>query len=88
MSLELYKITIGTKKKFYESTTSFERQWKYHTNTKWCPRYSDVTAYKLVDMEWKQIRKKKATWNRPRKAAKRIHASKIKIPLLKINDHK
>jgi len=54
--MELFKITIGIKKKFYESKKSFENFWKYHT------RYSswyNIVAYQ-IDWKnhcWKEIRR-------------------------------
>ena len=54
--MELFKITIGIKKKFYESKKSFEDYWKYHT--KWSQWY-DVIAYQIdcKNQCWKEIRR-------------------------------
>ena len=54
--MELFKITIGIKKKFYESKKTFERNWKYHL------RYSKwyyVIAYQIdcKNQCWKEIRR-------------------------------
>lgn len=54
--MELFKITIGIKKKFYESKKTFEQNWKYHTRYS---RWYDVIAYQ-IDWEnqcWKEIRR-------------------------------
>ena len=62
--LELYKVTIASvyggqiKKKFYESTRTFEQHWKYHKdhNAKWY----HVIAYQIdwKNKCWKKIREK------------------------------
>lgn len=54
--MELYKITIGIKKKFYESKKTFEQHWEYHQ--RWAEWY-DVIAYQIdcKNQCWKEIRR-------------------------------
>jgi hypothetical protein len=55
--MELFKITIGIRKKFYESKKTFEQNWKYHIEhwSKWCY----VIAYQIdwKNQCWKEIRR-------------------------------
>jgi hypothetical protein len=54
--MELFKITIGIKKKFYESKKSFEDYWKYHTKRYKC---YNIVAYQIdwKNQCWKEIRR-------------------------------
>jgi hypothetical protein len=55
--MELFKITIGIKKKFYESKQSFETYWKQHVKG-WSKWYT-VVAYQMdfKNKCWKEIRR-------------------------------
>ena len=54
--MEIFKIIIGIKKRFYESKKTFEQNWKNHTKRYKC---YDIVAYQ-IDWEnqcWKEIRR-------------------------------
>jgi len=55
--MELYKITFGYTKKFYESKRTFEKNWTWHTRFR--ARFQDVVAYQIdcEKEEWKEIRR-------------------------------
>ena len=53
--MNLYKITFGTQRKFYESKKTFEQNWIRHIQ-----RYAscyEMIAYKFEDENWKEIRR-------------------------------
>ena len=55
--MELFKITIRGKKKFYESKVMFERHWKYYLTMD--AKYYDVVAFTIdwKEQNWKCIRR-------------------------------
>jgi len=58
--MNLYKIVIGRKKRFYESERTFEQNWTYHS--KRYIKFHDLIAYQLdyEKKDWKEIRREKS----------------------------